>query len=71
MDYDKLADANEEILEYALKKRAEYPLASFFRYPHFTIYYNEWAYRLHALIDQWIPALFIDLFLFIFTGRTM
>lgn len=71
IDYEQLAHADEEILEFALKKRSEYPLAKMFRYPHFTIYYNQYAYKVHSIIDQWIPAMIIDLFLFIFTGRTM
>lgn len=71
IDYDNLANADEEILEFTLKKRGEYPLVNMFRYPHFSVYYNEFAYQIHALIDQWIPALFIDFFLFIFTGKTI
>ncbi|XP_054709743.1 fatty acyl-CoA reductase 1-like [Uloborus diversus] len=71
MDYDKLPLANNDILSVVLKKRDEYPLVNMFRYPHFTIYYNEIAFQLHALIDQWIPAMIVDAILFIFTGQTI
>jgi fatty acyl-CoA reductase len=69
LDYEDLPLADEEILAYAMKKRDEFPLSNMFRYPDFKIYHNRFFYGIHAFIDQWIPAMIVDLLLLVFTGR--
>ncbi|KFM82943.1 putative fatty acyl-CoA reductase, partial [Stegodyphus mimosarum] len=71
LDYERLPVADEDILGVALKKRDEYPLVSIYRYPDFKIYYSYVAYKIHSIIDEWIPAIFLDFFLYIFTGKVI
>ncbi|CAL1295664.1 unnamed protein product [Larinioides sclopetarius] len=71
MDYYKLPMADETILQKALEKRKDYPLVNMFRYPDFKIYYSWVPYKIHSIIDEWIPAYICDFFLYIFTGQTV
>lgn len=71
MDMDKIPPAIECLLDKAMEKRLEYPLTSIFRYPDFTVYYSTTLFYIHAFFDHWIPAIFADIFIYIFTGRTI